>query len=61
MGLNLDFHSGHDLTVGWIEPCVELCTGSMEEPARDSLPSSLSLCPSLARALSLSLSLKMNK
>ena len=39
----LDFSSGHDLTVCEIEPCVGLCTDSME-PVWDSL--SPSLCPS---------------
>ena len=35
--------SGHDLMVHEFEPCVRLCTDSVE-PARDSL--SVSLCPS---------------
>ena len=54
----LDFDSGHDLTVCGIEPCLELCTDNTE-PAWDSL--SLSLCPSPAGSLPLSLSLSQNK
>ena len=48
----LDFGSGPDLTVREFQPRVWLCADSVE-PAWDSL--SLSLCPSPARALSLSL------
>ena len=47
-----DFHSGYDLTVRGTEPRVRLCADRVE-PAWDSLP--LSLCPSPAPALSLSL------
>ena len=50
----LDFSSDHDLPVQVIEPHVGLCTDSVE-PAWDSLPLSLSLCPhSPACPLSLS-------
>ena len=50
----LDFGSGHDLTVPEIEPFVRLQADSTE-PVWDSL-SSLSLCPSPAHPLTLSLS-----
>ena len=51
------FDSGHDLTVCGFEPRVGLCADSLEPDAcfRFCLP--LSLCPSLACVLSLSLSL----
>ena len=55
----LDFSSGHDLTVGEIEPHVGLFAHSME-PAWDSVSLPLTLCPSCALSLSLSLS-KINK
>ena len=45
----LDFGSGHDLTVREFEPNIRLCA-YRTEPAWDSL----SLCPSPARARSLS-------
>ena len=51
----LDFSSGHDLTVCELEPHVSLCADSTV-PAWDSL--SLSLCPSPALSVSLSVSLK---
>ena len=52
----LDFSSGHELTVGEIEPHFGLCAGNTE-PAWDSL--SLFSCPSLS--LSLSVRLSQNK
>ena len=51
----LDFGSGHDLRVNGIDPCVRLCTDSME-PAWDSL-SLLSLYPTPAHTYFLSLSI----
>ena len=58
----LDFGSGHDLAVRESEPCIGLRADGTE-PARDSLVSSPSSPPRLVhtRALSLSLSLKVNK
>ena len=53
--LALDFGSGHGVTIRGIKPRVGLCTDSAE-PAWGSL--SLSLCPSPACALSLSLKTK---
>ena len=50
--LTLDLSSGHDLTVREFNPRLRLCTASVE-PAWSSL--SLSLCPSVIHALSLSL------
>ena len=49
--LTLDFGSGHDLTVHEFEPCVGLCTDSME-PAWGSLSPSLSDTPLLTISLS---------
>ena len=46
----LDFGSGHDLTICEFEPCVVLCTDSVE-PAWDSLPPSLSAPPILSLSL----------
>ena len=51
--LTFDLGSSHDLTVGDTEPRLRLCTDSME-PAWDSV--SLTLYPSSAHTLSLSLS-----
>ena len=51
--LTLDLGLGHDLTVSDFKSHVRLCADGTE-PARDS--ASLSLCPSPACALSLSLS-----
>ena len=51
--LILDFTSGHDLTVGGIEPHVGLCADRVE-PAWDSLSPSLFAPSLLARSLSLS-------
>ena len=48
----LDFSLGHDLTVCEFKSRGALCAGSVE-PAWDSL--SLSLCPSLTHAVSVSL------
>ena len=42
--LTLDFGSGHDLTVGEFEPCIELSADSMEL-AWDSLSPFLSAPP----------------
>ena len=55
-GLTVDFGSGHDLAVGEFEPRVGFCT-ERAEPAWDFL----SLCPSPARALSVSVSLEINR
>ena len=56
----LNFGSGHDLMVYKFKPLIGLCTDSVE-PALDSLSPSLPAPPlcacSLARSLSLSLSL----
>ena len=46
--------SGHDLTVCEFEPRVGLCAASSEPGACFGFCVSLSLCPSPARALSLS-------
>ena len=54
LSIQLDFSSGHDLTIHEIETHDALCTDSVD-PAWDSL----SLCPSPAHVLSLSL--KINK
>ena len=51
--LTLDLGSGHDLTVGEIEPCIGLCTNSME-PAWSSLSPSVSALPLLSPSLSVS-------
>ena len=48
--LTLDFGSGHDLTFCEFEPCIGLCTDSVE-PACDSLSPSLSLSLSLSLPL----------
>ena len=63
--LTLGLGSGHDLTVCELEPCVRLCSDSIE-PAWDSLSLSvclslLSLCLSPVCVLCYSLSLKINK
>ena len=50
--LTLDFSSGHDFTVCGIKHRVSLCA-NVKEPAWDSPPLSLSLCPSPAFTLSL--------
>ena len=55
---SLDLSSGHDLMVREFEPRIRLCADSAE-PAWDSLTPSLS-APS-PHALSLSVSLKINK
>ena len=55
---SLDLCPGHDLTVHEFKPRIRLCTNGAE-PAWNSV--SPSLCPSPACALSLSLSLKINK
>ena len=49
----VDFSSSHDLMICEIEPCIGLCTDSIE-PAWDSL------CPSPACPCSLSLSLSLS-
>ena len=54
------FGSGHDLTVRGFEPRVGLCADSSEPGACFGFCVSLFLCPSFARALSLSVS-KVNK
>ena len=58
----LDLGSGHELTVGQIEPWVKLCTDSVE-PAWDFLSPSLYAHPppALPLAHSRSLSLSQNK
>ena len=53
--LTLDFSSSHDLTVGGLKPHFGVYSDSLE-PTWDSLSSPLSLCPSPAHALCLSLS-----
>ena len=55
-----DFGSGHDLTAHEFEPRVGPCADSSEPGACFRVCVSLSLCPSPAHALSLSLS-KVNK
>ena len=52
------FGSGHDLAGGGFEPRVGLCADRSEPGACFGFCVSLSLCPSPAHALSLSLSLK---
>ena len=47
--------SGHDLMVHQFEPCVGLCADSSEPGPCFGFCVSLSLCPSPARALTLSL------
>ena len=62
-GLALDFSSGHDLTVCESEPCMLLCTDSVE-PAWDSCSPSLRHSPDHVLALSLKINkyiLKNNK
>ena len=49
-----DFSLGHDLTVPGFEPRIELCVDSMK-PAWDSLSPPLSMSPSPALSLYLSL------
>ena len=56
VGWASDFGSGHDLAVPEFEPCTRLCADSLEPGARFGFCVSLSLCPSPAHALSLSLS-----
>ena len=51
-----DFSSGHDLTVCGFKPRVRLCADSSEPGAHFGFCVSLSLCPTPAHALSLSLS-----
>ena len=53
-----DFSSGHDLTIREFEPRVGLCADSSEPGARFGFWVSFSLCPSPARALSVSVSQK---
>ena len=53
---HLDLSSGHDLTVCEFEPRVGLCADSSEPGARFGFCVSVSLCPSPAHALSLSVS-----
>ena len=55
-----DFGSGQDLTVRGFKPYFGLCTDSVES-AWDCLSPSLSASPLLIHALSLCLSLKINK
>ena len=55
-----DFGSGHDLTVREFEPHVGLCADSSEPGACFRFCVSLSLCPSPAHALSLTLKNKHN-
>ena len=55
-----DLSSGHDLTVREFEPCIRLCADSSESGACFGFCVSLSLCPSPAHTLSLSVS-KINK
>ena len=52
--LTLDLGSGHNLTVGEVEPRIGLCT-DREEPAWDSLSLSLSAPLLLVRTHALSL------
>ena len=53
---NLDFGSGHDLTVCEIDPCIGLCVESVE-PVWDSL----SLSPTHILCLSLKINIFLNK
>ena len=55
VGKASDFGSGHDLPVCEFEPRVRLCADALEPGACFGFCVSLSLCPSRARALSLSL------
>ena len=59
--LSIDFSSGHDLAVHKFEPRVGLCADSSEPGACCRFCVILSLCPSLAHALSLSVSRRVNK
>ena len=54
--LSVSFGSGHDLTLHKFEPRVGLCADSSEPGACFTFCVSFSLCPSLTRTLSLSLS-----
>ena len=56
VGWASDFGSGHDLTVREFEPHVGLCADSSEPGASFRFCVFLSLCPSPAHALSLSVS-----
>ena len=49
----LDFSSGHDLAVLWVQPLIRLCTGSIEPPW-DSLSPSVSASPTPVLSVSLS-------
>ena len=60
VGWASDFGSGHDLTVCEFEPHIGLCADSLEPGTCFGFCASLSLCPSPAHALSLSVS-KVNK
>ena len=60
VGWASDFSSDHDLTVRGFEPRVGLCADSSEPGACFTFCVSLSLCPSPAHAVSLSVS-KINK
>ena len=55
VGRASDFSSGHDFTVRGFEPHVGLCADSSEPGACFGFCVSLSLCASLAYALSFSL------
>ena len=54
-GLHADFGSGLNLVVHQLEPCMGLCADSSEPGACFRFCVSLSLCPSPAHALYLSL------
>ena len=58
VGWASDFGSGHDLEVRGLKPRVRLCADSSEPGAWFGFCISLSLCPSSACALSLSLKSK---
>ena len=61
VGFVPNFSSGHDLTVGELEPCINsVLTGQILEFALDSVSCSLSAPPQLVLALSLLVS-KINK
>ena len=59
--LTLGFGSGHDLAVCEFEPHVGLCADSSEPGACFGFRASLSLCPSPAHALSLSINKNFKK
>ena len=61
VGWASDFGSGHDLAVHGFEPHIGLCADSSEPGACFRFSVSLSLCPSPAHTLGLSLSFSLTK